>query len=62
MVFEEAVFLIVMMILAFLFVGVFLNESFWQGYRNTKFLDEMKKEKKDWSSIEHNLIKSKLKE
>ena len=62
MVFEEALFLIVSMVLVFLFVGVFLNESFWQGYRNTKFLDEMKKEKKDWISSERNLIKSKLKE
>lgn len=27
-----------------LFVGVVFNKRFWQGYRNSKFLDELEEE------------------
>ena len=57
MYFEEALALIVSMVLVFIFIGVFLNQAFWQGYRNSKFLDELKKEKKDMLSEERNLMK-----
>ncbi|WP_296328255.1 hypothetical protein [uncultured Treponema sp.] len=56
MYFEEAVALIVMLVLTVIIVGVLLNQAFWQGYRNSKFLDELKKERNEWMSEERNLM------
>ena len=36
--------LIFMMVIVAVFLMVVLNEPFWQGYRNSKFIDEMIKE------------------
>lgn len=36
--------LIFMMVIVAVFLMVVLNEPFWQGYRNSKFIDEMMKE------------------
>ena len=35
-----------------LFVGVVFNKEFWQGYRNSKFLDELEKEEQQSDSKE----------
>ena len=35
--------LIFMMVIVAVFLMVVLNEPFWQGYRNSKFIDEMMK-------------------
>ena len=56
MYFEEAVALIVMLVLTVIIVGVLLNHAFWQGYRNSKFLDALKKERNEWMSEERNLM------
>ena len=56
MYFEEAVALIVMLVLTVIIVGVLLNQTFWQGFRNSKFLDELKKERNEWMSEERNLM------
>ena len=36
--------LIFRMVIVAVFLMVVLNEPFWQGYRNSKFIDEMMKE------------------
>ena len=54
---EEGLFFIVPVVLVIIFCGVVVNEPFWQGYRNSKFLDELKKSEKDWQSFEQELMK-----
>lgn len=50
--------LIFMMVIVAVFLMVVLNEPFWQGYRNSKFIDEMMKEEDkeflDFREIERN--------
>ena len=38
-----------------IFLMVFLNEPFWQGYRNSKFIDEMMKEEEEEFSNTRNV-------
>ena len=53
----ELVVLFVLMVIAFLFIAFALNPSFWQGYRNTKFFDELTKEYKEEQKESKDIVK-----
>lgn len=47
MVLEEFLVLVIALALTVVFCCFVLNKAFWQGYRNSRFLDEVYKEDSD---------------
>ncbi len=53
---EETILFLLALAVAFIVFVIVLNPYFWQGFRNAKFIDELKNEQRKNSKHEINLI------